>query len=247
MTHLTDTWVIPWLAFFAGWSLRWGVLLAALALWLAVRPPRRAATRHVLCLAALLTGILLPAAPEWGEVAIPWPSQPIQGGNVIDAEVSLPQAGPRDLTARPAFATAAADAAVPVPLPATPTVGPRRISPVAEPLGMWRVAALAAALAWATIVLALFLRLAGGRLMLAVLKARAVALGNDSARLLDDCRKALRLSRPVRLATHPSVASPVVVGGLCPMVLVPPDWGDWPEPSRHDCLLHELAQSGPIR
>ncbi len=33
----------------------------------------------------------------------------------------------------------------------------------------------------------------------------------------------------------------MVVGGLRPVVLVPTDWGDWPEPHRRACLLHELA------
>ena len=51
----------------------------------------------------------------------------------------------------------------------------------------------------------------------------------------------MRLSRPVRIAVHPAVVSPAVVGGLRPVVLVPPDWIDWPEAHRRACLLHELA------
>ena len=74
MTHLTDRWVVPWLALLADWSVRWGVVLAVLAAWLALRPPRRAATRHLLCLAALVAGVLLPVAPRWGDAAVPWPS-----------------------------------------------------------------------------------------------------------------------------------------------------------------------------
>ena len=42
MTRFTGEWVVPWLAFLADWSVRWGVILLILALWfaLALRPPR---------------------------------------------------------------------------------------------------------------------------------------------------------------------------------------------------------------
>jgi hypothetical protein len=43
------------------------------------------------------------------------------------------------------------------------------------------------------------------------------------------------------LAVHPAVASPVVLGGLRPVILVPADWDDWPLPQRRACLLHELS------
>ena len=39
-------------------------------------------------------------------------------------------------------------------------------------------------------------------------------VGQESDRLLGECRAALGLSRPVRIAVHPAVASPAVVGGL---------------------------------
>ena len=66
-------------------------------------------------------------------------------------------------------------------------------------------------------------------------------VGQASDRLLGECRAAVGLSRPVRIAVHPAVASPAVVGGPWPVVLVPPDWIDWPEEHRRACLLHELA------
>ncbi len=72
MTGFTDAWVIPWLAFLAEWSIRWGVLLALIAAWFALHPPRRAATRHVLCLAAIVSGLLIPFAPRWGGLPVPW-------------------------------------------------------------------------------------------------------------------------------------------------------------------------------
>ena len=63
MMDLTARWVVPWLTLLAEWSVRWGVVIAMLAAWLALRPPRRTATRHLLCLAALAAGVLLPVAP----------------------------------------------------------------------------------------------------------------------------------------------------------------------------------------
>ncbi len=247
MTHMTDTWVIPWLEFLVGWSLRWGLLLAALAFWLALRPPRRAATRHLLCLAALGAGVLLPVAPRWAEVTIPWmssapaPAPAAQAIAVAAAEVPATPTHPLDSASTSDFAVSKAEPIPRNPLPASHAASFRQFSPVTEALGAWRVAALAAAVAWATIVLALLIRLAAGRLMLTVMRAKATSVGRESDQLVGDCQAALGLSRPVRIATHPAVASPVVVGGRRPMVLVPPDWGDWPELHRRDCLLHELA------
>src|SRR4051794_5766992 len=74
MTHLTDRWVVPWLAILAEWSVRWGVVIAVLATWFVLRPPRRAATQYLLCLAVLAAGLLLPVTPRWGHAAIPGPS-----------------------------------------------------------------------------------------------------------------------------------------------------------------------------
>jgi hypothetical protein len=84
-------------------------------------------------------------------------------------------------------------------------------------------------------------RLVGGRLLLSKLRARAVPGGKESDWLLDECRRALGLSRPVALGVHPAVGSPVTLGGRRPLVLVPPDWDGWPEAHRRACLLHELA------
>ena len=73
------------------------------------------------------------------------------------------------------------------------------------------------------------------------LRREAMEVGRESVCCLDECKAALGLTRPVRLAVHPAVKSPVVVAGLCPAVLVPTDWFDWPETHRRACLLHELA------
>ena len=105
----------------------------------------------------------------------------------------------------------------------------------------WRLAGLVVAVAWAAVVLALLSRLAVGWLTLVRLRREAVEVGQESDRLLGECRAVIGLSRPVRIAVHPAVASPAVIGGPSPVVLVPPDWIDWPEEHRRACLLHELA------
>ena len=67
MMDLTARWVVPWLTLLAEWSVRWGVVIAMLAAWLALRPPKRTATRHLLCLAALAAGVLLPVCAPVGQ------------------------------------------------------------------------------------------------------------------------------------------------------------------------------------
>ena len=70
---------------------------------------------------------------------------------------------------------------------------------------------------------------------------RRLDLDCESDMLFSECRAALGLTRPARLASHPSIASPVAFGCLPPCILVPPDWDDWPREHRRACLLHELA------
>ena len=201
------------------------MLLAALAAWLALRPPRRAATRHLLCLAALTAGVLLPAAPRW-VVTVP---RPRQGARAPAVRFDPAPPPPDRLEDPPEGAGFAADPVAPAPPPVPVAARPRRDPPTA--VAPWRLAALAAAGAWAGVVLALLARLAGGRLRPASLKGEAIALGGESRRLLDDCRGALGVARPVGLAVHPAVGSPVVVGGLRPAGLVPPTGRAGPRPA----------------
>ncbi len=237
MTRFTDVWVIPWLALLADWSVRCGVLFVILTIWFALRPPRRASTRYLLCVAALVAGLLVPLAPRWGNLTVPW--------DVPGARIAADHAEP------PAATRAPHDSA---PMRVnerqaleSPTVRPPAVAPAATAhsesilLGPWRLASLALASAWAFGVLVLLIRLAGGWLMLARLCRGAVDLECKSDMLFSESRTALGLSRPVRLAWHPTIASPVVFGCFPPCILVPPEWGDWPSEHRRACLLHELA------
>ncbi|MDR3619077.1 MAG: carboxypeptidase regulatory-like domain-containing protein [Paludisphaera borealis] len=239
---MTDRWVVPWLALLVDGSIRWGIVLAVLAVWFALRPPRRAATRHLLCVSALAAGAVLPFAPRWGDAVVPWPSRAskpaIEPLALSPSPASFSRPSPAVFVAsdRPSLRPDAEVIATARPVAYVP---PSRSAAV--PLDRWRLAALATVGTWAIVVGVLLARLACGGVVLARMRRGLAEVGEDANRLVDECRARLGTSRPVRLAMHPGVASPVVLGGLRPLVLVPTDWEDWPEPQRRACLLHELA------
>jgi beta-lactamase regulating signal transducer with metallopeptidase domain len=241
---VTNHWVVPGLAFLADWSIRWGILLAMLLLWLAVRPPRRAATRYLLGTVVLASGVLLPAVPRWGTIAISWPWKTTSVAEPEAPRAPLPVGrtviGAADLIATDAPApprTAMSETITDQPrqLAAPPSIG-RRL-----PLGPWHWTALAAAAVWNLVVIVLTCRLIGGTIVLARLRREAEEVDETSRRLLDDCCRVMALSRRVGLAIHPAVGSPVTLGGRAPVVLVPADWDSWTVADRRVCLLHELA------
>ncbi len=247
MIHLTDRWIVPCLALLADWSIRWGLVLAPLLGWFALRPPRQTAIRYLLCLSALAAGMLLPLSPRWGNAVIRWPSR----GGQADEGATRPVLRSANLEGFGPKSTISPDANQPGLLRQSPAsnlrtepVGPNRSPHPFEPIAAlvtWRLAALVTTVAWSAVVLALLSRLVFGRLMLARLRRGAVEVSWQSDGLLGECRARLGLTRHPRLAVHPAVASPLVVGGFRPVVLVPSDWGDWPEADRRAALLHELA------
>jgi HEAT repeat protein/beta-lactamase regulating signal transducer with metallopeptidase domain len=221
--HFTDTALEPALWWVGEWSLRWAALIALLAVALAVCRPRRAATRHLLCLAVLLAGLSLPAVPRWGPG---WS---------------------RGASAPPAAATEAAS--LPGPLPALKgDLPPRDEVPTqaetisaGEPFGTHRLTVLALSGLWVGGALFLLARWAGGCAWLRRLRRTALALPGPAAELFASCRAEMGLRHRVSLASHPAVRSPVALGPLRPLILVPPDWADLPEATQRAGLLHELA------
>lgn len=248
MTGLTDRLIVPWLGFLAEWSARWGLVLMALALWLILRPPRRAATRHLLCAVALASGVLLPVTPRWRAATVAWPSRRVDPARQRETLPPIARTGPsRDDIPPPRDDRPLGQAHVVVPRPVSGGHDAALSPPVrrrGEAPGAWRIAMLGIAALWASAVILLSARLMCGRYLLAKLRDHAVPVGATSAHLLDDCRGALRLARPAALAAHPAVASPVAIGGRRPLILVPPDWDGWPESRRRACLLHELTHLG---
>ncbi len=240
MIRTVDAYVAPGLALLADWSIRWGVLIGLLAAWWLVRPPRRASTRHLLGLAVMVAGLLLPALPRWGS-GWTWPGP--DAGPVARTPNVAPE-GP--VAVEPPWIAAPAvevEAQVPraeatIDRPVVRTPAPR---PTAEPLGAWRVALLALGVAWAGGAAVAASRLVLGWCWLARLKRSASPAGEASAAEFEAYRAELGMRRRARLATHPDVGSPVTLGGLRPVVVVPTGWPSLPEPARRAGSLHELA------
>jgi beta-lactamase regulating signal transducer with metallopeptidase domain len=238
LLDFTSRWVMPWLAFMADWSVRWGILLTALVFWLCLKPPRRAASRYLLCTVVLVSGLLLPLLPRWGRIAVAWPFGPM---TAMEREVSPT---PPPLEPTPLVSTALmADGPLPRPIDLRAEITDRRPRVISQSASLdgWQKSALLIAVVWMSTVLALFVRFAGGWLVLVRLRREAADVPEAARASLDDCRRVMSLSRPVVLATHPSVNSPLMLGGRTAMVLVPLDWGSWTESERRACLLHELA------
>jgi HEAT repeat protein/beta-lactamase regulating signal transducer with metallopeptidase domain len=246
MTHFLDGVVGPALGFLGDWSLRWAVLIALLAAGLAVLRPRRAATRHLVCLAVFLAGLLLPALPRWGPGWRGWhpsvpphraePEPPARAGNTAPPaprEPSLPAEGKGKPPAGDPVAGPTTSAAV--------HPEQRSAKPAAASWEPRHAMVLGLAVLYATGVLVLLARWVGGCLVLRRLRREAVTVQGASARLFESCRAELGVRRRARLATHPLVRSPLTCGLWRPTVLVPPGWLDLPEPARRGTLLHELA------
>ncbi len=244
MTHFTDRWVIPGLTFLGEWSLRWGVVIAIVVLGFATLRPKRASVRYLICLVTLCVGVLLPFTPRWGNATLPWPSATRR--IVEEPPLAMPESVVlQENVPAPIHRQELAENPQPS-MPVEPIVTQPATSPVApplivNPLTIAQRAALIAAFMWATVTFTLVFRLACGRCLLGRLRRGVVQLGADSDALLEECRVAIGLRRSVSLAVHKSVVSPVVMGGVRPLVLVPADWESWSEPSRRACLLHELS------
>jgi hypothetical protein len=147
LLELSDRWVVPGIAFLADWSVRWGVLLAMLFCWLAFLPPRRPAARYLLGVVFLAAGVLLPAVPRWGRIAISWPSK---------TQAVVEQATTESFTPPRSISTGAmslvADEPSRPPFAINETAKAERPRPSAQPLGRWRWAALAVVGVWACVV-----------------------------------------------------------------------------------------------
>ncbi|HEX3448014.1 MAG TPA: hypothetical protein VHS97_07150, partial [Isosphaeraceae bacterium] len=169
LLEFTDRWVVPGLGFLADWSVRWGILLAILLLWLVARPPRRASTRYLMTILVLTSGALLPAVPRWARIAISWPST----ATIVarqESPHSTTSTGPADAAAdvisteepSPRRGAMTATTAGPRPQSAAPTT-----DVAGRPsLGRWQWTALVIAAAWTSVVLVLTCRLVGGMIVL---------------------------------------------------------------------------------
>ena len=245
MTHFLDTVLEPALWFVADWSLRWAVLIGLAALVLLSLRPRRAATRQLIYLAALLGGLLLPVVPRWGN-----------GLYSRTGDIALPSPGPMPERSPP---FPLPDRSLQSPLsggckppefslggltpPARELETPTRDDPeaTAEPWGNRRVVLAGVAALWGIGVLGMLLRWTAGAWLLRRLRRGAVEVSGPAAEVFSSCRLELGAGSRVRLAAHPGVRSPVLLGLFRPMILVPIDWPALPVTVQRAGLLHELA------
>jgi beta-lactamase regulating signal transducer with metallopeptidase domain len=251
MSVFIDMRLEPGLWLLGEWSLRWAVLIAALAAWFAVRPPRQAALRLAACQFVLVAGLALPLIPHWwGAALLPAPRMTTAAADDVATErtiAELPEpALPRPI-AKPTKPTAAS--------PSQPTAGadsnlldvsavkPSSSAPArtAEPLGARRIALLIAAALWAVGACVQLTRLIAAALWLSHQRRSAVAPQLGSQELFDCCRQEIGLRRAVRLRIHSALTAPVFVGGWRCRVLVPSDWEQFPIDAQKAVLWHELA------
>lgn len=242
MNAVIDTILSPFVCFMAEWSVRWLAVAALPVLWLSVRPPRAPQLRYLICLGALVAGLVVPAVPRWGGL-LPTrtPSPPEQVDSLATDTPEQANAASVDsrLSANPHPTTAAAievvtpsepDWPVEIPVPET-----RNWRPV-----LFHGVVVATAASWLLGVLILLLRWIAGSLFLRHLGRTASTADATSNELFTSCRCELQLHRAVRLAFHAEVLSPLVFGPWRPAILLPFSWRELSPALQRACLLHEL-------
>jgi HEAT repeat protein/beta-lactamase regulating signal transducer with metallopeptidase domain len=245
MSHLIDTILEPALWFAVDWSLRWAALLTVVALLLWIFRPRRAVIRESVLKAALLAGLLIPLSPRWGDG---WQWHQLSTPSLLP---SFPRSEwertPGRSASRPVQEQGATQSVAPVRSYAergNEVNLPRRehqSSQTSEILGSRRLLVLSLTSCWSLMVTYQLMRCLGGWFYLRRLRHESVKATGPTADLFVACRAELRTRNPVRLAVHPQVRSPILVGCLRPCVLVPPDWPQRSIESQRAGLLHELA------
>jgi hypothetical protein len=187
MTLFVDRVIVPLLWFLAEWSLRWGVVIAAMAAWLLLRPPRRAATRHLLCAVALIAGLLLSVSPRWQAGVVLWhrrsqssaAQRPWALPTAQDARRGATQRFP---ATRPSGPIGEAEPRAHV---SPPIVEGTAVVSSGPAFGVWRAFALAISSVWAVATSALLVRLLAGQVQLRRLRRGGHAVGEGSLLLLD--------------------------------------------------------------
>jgi BlaR1 peptidase M56 len=249
MSDFIDLRLEPSLWLLGDWSLRWAVLIAALAIWFALGPPRQASLRLAACRLVLLAGLALPLVPRW------WGHQLLPARWVVAAEElpteSLMTESPdpairpskippkaASIRVRPQPIAVAERGRSEVPATESTLIAP---TPAAEPLGLLRVILLTAAALWFVGACFQLIRLIAGAIYLSRLRRGAQRPRLQAQELFDRCRDEIGLRRSVRLGIHPALAAPVFVGSRRAWVLVPTDWERLAPDAQRAVLWHELA------
>lgn len=258
MSGIVDRLLEPGLWFLAGWSCRWALLILVTWAWLRWLPPKHAVARHLVCLAALLVGLASPMIPAWQlSVWLPSRRQPLERAIVapqLEREIAVepflePLTVPSELppdsleSDMPRTETVAARSNSEMSARRTIAIALQPVQPpnATPPFGPRRYFVVTLSILWAAGVLLGLSRLAYGLAVIVKLRREAIELEEPSRELLFACSAALRLKRSVRLAGHPVVSSPLAVGLIRSLILVPEDWRDLSLASQRAGLTHELA------
>ncbi len=218
---------------------------------------RSAATRHLVW-ALSLSGVLVIPAIELGgprvSVPAPWPAAAAAIGAIANVGVGGPAGEPEASGNGSGFlpddklGESTAD-----PVPIRDAAGPLRASPAAgqgdtRPFPtaapgarIGEAVAKGIPAVWLAGALIVLLWLSAGRVGLARLARRGLALRGEDARMAEEAARALGLRRPVRILSSPRVSTPLAFGALRPVVVLPAGAGAWPPARRRSALLHELA------
>ena len=209
------------------------LILAVAALCQAVAGDRiSAASRHLIWTASVVALLALPVVTP----VLPGWSLPAGTARLWDASADPATAAEGGATAAPTAAGAAVPAA-PTPIEATEPAGESGAG--AARRSALPVALLVVYLAGVSLVLS---RIAVERVTVRRLERRS--RDNGDARwdaLLDESRRALGMSRRVRLLRIAEPLGPVTWGTLSPTILIPDSADEWSTERRRAVLLHELA------
>jgi len=236
------------------WSIRYGVLILGLALWIWLRPPRSIATRLLLGWLVLVGGMLLPLTPRW--LSVSWPvsvdsnalsPKRIESDSIAHLdEESSSQARPfRDVNSRlllPALSESKSsdfldnhEALPPAPVDALITRQPPAPGTTQVEWGLLVV------VVWAVGVTFCLARLLIGYLRITQIKRNATkplpALADEWNRIHQESGARRRAT----LMVSEDVCTPSLLGGMNPVLAVPPDWMHADESSRRMVLLHEAS------
>lgn len=237
------------------WSIRWGILIGALALLLWLRPPGNIAHRLILGRLVLLAGLILPLTPVWWSIPLPnvlmpdaLKSQPPLSEQMapdsLSSEVLLGSNFPDKIRAKSQPPLPEEDSGLgevgptstreAIPTPPTPNV------PLSAP-GIswkpdWRFALAAIWIAGA--IFGLF-RLGLGLWWLGQIKRKAQAPTDQLLTLWAETRDELGVSRNAQLKLSDQVKTPALLGGFFPVVVIPPEWEQANSRDLRVAFLHE--------
>ncbi len=225
--------------------------LLLLTAWVACQLLQRAsaATRHLVCVAALVSVLLVPilslTLPQW---KIAWGH--VSASATIDP-IAAPQAPPLPLA--PTDAPAISQVAPPSPLASDESESLPAVAPISRalpvPTSGHHLSAFTCALGislliWLIGLLAVLCQFFVGLNRLTRIERHSIPLEHTELQIAEDVRGRMGLRRPVRFlrATEAStVVVPVTWGVLRPVVLLPAQSNAWSEDCLRAALLHELA------